>query len=61
MKESVFVIRGRDAWNSHLTVYWSNSQGWVQARDATRFTLKERQTLQLPIGVDVKWLELVND
>lgn len=48
--EAPFVVRGineRDP-DTGLQLYWSNEEGWVARRFATRFTLYERQTLNLP-------------
>lgn len=36
--------------------FWSNSQGWVELSEATKFSKKERETLSLPVGG--KWTEL---
>ncbi len=51
-----YVIAGpRD--DDDGTLYWSNTDGWGWAADATVFTAAERETLRLPIGDDARWVD----
>lgn len=38
--------------------FWSNESGWTTIDGATRFTLKERESLSLPMsaGGDARWI-----
>jgi hypothetical protein len=46
--------------DNNTGLYWSNDEGWIEGwRLATRFSLKERQTLNLPMGEGrVFWMGL---
>ena len=43
-------------------LYWSNEDGWVDVKSATRFTEEESKLLQLPISDDedypAQWVEI---
>lgn len=54
----LWVIQGRDMLDFKV-VYWSNKDGWVDSRHATRFTTEEHRTLQLPVGHQVHWIAIV--
>ena len=43
-----FVIARSSSMNSDEPVFWSNELGWVSYDDATIFTEKERDELNLP-------------
>jgi hypothetical protein len=38
--------------------FWSNTEGWVEFKDATRFTVSSVPTCNMPIseGLDAKWI-----
>lgn len=46
LEDYPWLIRGEIDLNS----YWSNEFGWVDLRDADRFSNEEKLTLNLPIG-----------
>ena len=38
-------------------LYWSNDEGWIEGRRlATRFSLRDRQEFDLPMGERVVWV-----
>ena len=41
-------------------MYWSNTDGWGGYMDATRFTRREKQRLNLPMskGHDAAWVKI---
>lgn len=42
-----FMISGREA---DRGLWWSNADGWVDFYSATRFTVRERAELRLPLN-----------
>jgi hypothetical protein len=38
--------------------FWSNTEGWVEFKEATRFTVSSVPTCNMPIseGLDAKWI-----
>ena len=55
--DAIFVILSSEEFDDDgRALYWSNTEGWVPADQATRFTEQESQTLSLP--ADSFWAEL---
>lgn len=57
MNHTLFIFSQSEADAPEGLGWWSNEHGWTNLVCATRFTLAERQTLNLPIarGNDARW------